>query len=522
MYFATQKIRIMKKFSPSSPLTLSLAALMVSTVLAACGGGDSAAPSATPTPSPNPTATKVPSPSVSVITPEKATLKLTDAQMVPYMGSDAGIKAAHPKGFSLAVGSGLAYIGEDGNGGKLFWGITDRGPNADSPDYLDAGGASSKSKVFPAPSFAPKIAKILLKDGQAVVLEVIDLKTDTGLSMSGLPVPPGTIGNSKEIALNEGLGLLGKGYDENGIDPEGIALEKDGKHAWISDEYGPFLARVELTTGKIVKKLAPGSGLPEIIKNRQPNRGAEGVAITPNGKVYIIVQSIMEMPDVSLPAGGGTAKTSKAPFVRLVEYDPKTEQTRQFAYPIDTAMYDKAKDAKIGDLVAINDTQFALIEQGSYKADGKVHNLIYTIDLSQASDISAAKLANGLDLEYASSLADLQTAGVVLARKGLIADMAKDHSWTAEKLEGLALIDPYTLALINDNDFGVKASLRDSMGTSFKPDDCSINAALQFSGKKCTGTAPYTYSVGSAPAEEQATDLWLLRLPKALSDYLPK
>lgn len=122
---------------------------------------------------------------MSVITPEKPRLNSQTRKWCLIWAKTPGIKAAHPKGFSLLVGSGLAYIGEDGNGGKLFWGITDRGPNADSPDYLDAGGASSKSKVFPRPSFAPKIAKILLKDGQAVVLEVIDLKTDTGLSMSG-------------------------------------------------------------------------------------------------------------------------------------------------------------------------------------------------------------------------------------------------------------------------------------------------------------------------------------------------
>ena len=505
----------------SSCFALTTGAWALSLVLAACGGGtDATTGSATPSPTLAPNITLTPTP-VSVITPEKAMLQVQDAQMVPYAGTDSGIHAAHPKGFSLAVGSGLAYIGEDGSGGKLFWGITDRGPNADSPDYIKDTGASSKSKVFPAPNFVPKIAKILLKNGQASILEIVELKTASGLPMSGLPVPPGVVGNSKEIALNESLALLGKGYDENGIDPEGIALEKDGKHAWISDEYGPFLARVELATGKLVQNPPPGSALPKIIKNRQPNRGAEGVAVTPNGKVYLIVQSIMEMPDVKLP-DGATAKTSKAPFVRLVEYDPSNGQTRQFAYPIDTAMYDKAKDAKIGDLVAINDTQFALIEQGSYKADGQVHNLIYTIDLAQASDISSAKLPNGLDLEYASSLAEVQSAGVQVASKGLIADMAQDHGWTAEKMEGLALIDAHTLALINDNDFGVQASLRDAAGASFKPDDCSINAALQFSGKKCTGTAPYTYSVGSAPAAEQAIHLWLLRLPKTLGDYLPK
>jgi hypothetical protein len=329
------------------------------------------------------------------------------------------------------------------------------------------------------------------------------------------------LGNTKEIALNESLRVLGNGYNENGLDPEGITLEPNGQYAWISDEYGPFLARIDLSNGRMVKKLAPGAGLPEIIKNRQPNRGAEGVALTPSGKVYVVIQSIMEMPDVTLP-DNSTAKTSKAPFVRIVEYDPVSEVTRQFAYPIDVALYDKAKDAKIGDLVAINNTQFGLIEQGSYKADGSVHNLIYTIDLSAATDISNKKLPNGLDLEYASSLAELSAAGVTLVRKGLVADMKKDHGWTAEKMEGLALIDPYTLAIINDNDFAVQASLVDKKGVAFKPDDCTVNAAQQWSGKKCTGTAPYTYKVGHASDADSATHLWLVRLPKALADYLPK
>ena len=509
---------IPQKKSPVLPAVLALAAAF----LAACGGGNGAShPSPSPTPSPSATATKIPTPSVSIITPEKALLTMNSAQMVPYTGSNPSTAAAHPLGFSLAAGSGLAYIGRQPDGGLLFWGITDRGPNADSPDYLAADNSSSKSKVFPAPEFVPKFAKILLKDGKASILSTLDILTSSGQGVSGLPVPVGTVGNSKEVALNEGLSILGKGYDEHGIDPEGIALEADGKHAWISDEYGPFLARVDMSTGRIVTKLAPGSGLPEIIKNRQHNRGAEGVAIAPNGKVYLIVQSIMEMPDTKLP-DNSTAKTNKAPFVRLVEYDPVSKATRQFAYPIDVAAYDKAKDAKIGDLVAINDTQFALIEQGKFKADEQVHNLIYTIDLSAATDISDKKLANGLDLEYASSVAELTAAGVSLVRKGLVSDLRQDHGWTAEKMEGLTLIDPYTIAIINDNDFGVKASLQDSKGTSFKPDDCTVNAALQWSGKKCTGTAPYTYTVGRADDAEVATHLWLVRLPKALADYLPK
>lgn len=503
----------MKRNAQQPSLVLTCSALALSALIVACGGGSDAAP-----PMPTPTMTPTP-PRVSVITPEKAELQLSSAQMVPYTGTNAEVAAAHPQGFSLAVGSGLAYIGKDTDGGYLFWGITDRGPNADSPDFLGADGLTSKSKVFPVPAFAPKLAKIKWLKGQASVLEILDLKTDAGQAVSGLPVPPESVGNSKEMALNETLQLLGKGYDANGIDPEGIALEKDAKHAWISDEYGPFLMRVEMATGRIVQKLVPGKGLPDIIKNRQPNRGAEGVALTPSGKVYLVVQSILEMPDVKL-VDGSTAKTSKAPFVRLVEYDPATQKTRQFAYPIDVVAYDKAKDAKMGDLVALNDSQFGLIEQGTYKADSSVHNLIYTIDLSAATDISGLTLPNGLDLEYATTVAELQAAGVNLVRKALVTDMKKDHGWMAEKMEGLALIDPYTIALINDNDFGVKATLTDNTGKAFKPDDCSINAAQQWSGKKCTGTAPYRYQVGRADAEELKTHLWVLNLPQSFGSYL--
>jgi hypothetical protein len=87
-----------------------------------------------PSPTAAPTVTPSPSSLVSVITPEKAVLSINAEQMVPYTGADPATKAAHPQGFSLAVGSGLAYIGRENTGGYLFWGITDRGPNADSPD----------------------------------------------------------------------------------------------------------------------------------------------------------------------------------------------------------------------------------------------------------------------------------------------------------------------------------------------------------------------------------------------------
>ena len=48
----------------------------------------------------------------------------------------------------------------------------------------------------------------------------------------------------------------------------------------------------------------------------------------------------------------------------------------------------KAKDAKIGDVVALDNQRILLIEQGTGK-DKTMINKIYLVDLAQASDLSA-------------------------------------------------------------------------------------------------------------------------------------
>ncbi|MBQ2450961.1 MAG: esterase-like activity of phytase family protein, partial [Lachnospiraceae bacterium] len=50
-----------------------------------------------------------------------------------------------------------------------------------------------------------------------------------------------------------------------------------------------------------------------ILSNRIPNRGFEGLTITPSGKVIASVQSVLDV-------NGETSK--KASFVRFVEFDP--------------------------------------------------------------------------------------------------------------------------------------------------------------------------------------------------------
>lgn len=464
---------------------------------------------------------------VDGMTLTKHLLQVASRFYVPYTGADAGIQQRFPQGFPLAPGSGLTLRNKDADGTLWFYALTDRGPNGDSPD-LDQGSGSAaatrKTKSFPAPDYAPKFGLIRVRNGVAELVSVTDIKTAEGVPVSGRPVQGG-IGSSGETPLTESLQAT-LAFDVHGIDPEAIAMDPDGKHVWLCDEYGPYLIKVAVDSGRIAAKFAPAGGLPEVIQFRQPNRGCEGLAVTPGGKLLMAIQSILEMPDAG--SGSSARHTGKAPFIRLVEFNPANGATRMFAYPHDVASYGKSKDAKIGDIVALSDTRFVLVEQGKFKADGEVHNLLVAVDLAQATDLTGKKLAGGLELEYAGALSELSAVGVSPAKRLEILDLRKKDAsgkllfgWLAEKAEGLALVSDDTLALINDNDFGVSARIVDAAGKAVKIDGCSVNAAGVLEGKKCKGAAPLKYEIVNGSDDEKPTRLWLIRLPKKLMDYRP-
>ncbi|KAF0814355.1 hypothetical protein IGB42_01256 [Andreprevotia sp. IGB-42] len=418
---------------------------------------------------------------------ERYELQVPASENVAYSGA---FKSAFPAGFPYAPGSGLAFRKVDKDGSLIFWGVGDRGPNGDAPK-VRAADKSSIAKVFPSPDYAPRLAEIRVQLADRVsVVRSLPLLID-GEKASGLPLTPGSTGATGEVALSDTLGMLG--YNARGIDPEGLALDKAG-NLWLVDEYGPFLAYVETATGKVSKKLAPGAGLPDILRYRQPNRGFEGVAVTPNGKVYAMVQSTLDV-------NGETRNLAR--FTRIVELDPASGATRQFAYPIDADVYKKTGDAKLGDIVAIDDTHLLLIEQGK-GADKKLRNVLYVIDIAGADDISERKTADGKALEYAK--AD-ELAAVKLIRKQRVLDL-RELGWQPEKSEGLALFEG-GIAVINDNDFGLKASVEG--GSEKDPEDNTVE------GSKLIGGGNYVLK-----ASQEPTELWLLHLKQPLKAYFPK
>ncbi len=412
---------------------------------------------------------------------------------VPYSGTNASLKQYFPKGFPLAVGSGLSFVSAQ-NGVSTFYAITDRGPNADSPMLADG----TATKVFPAPQFAPTLVKLTVDQNGVKLASQLELSLN-GKKITGLPLPTGSIGSSNEAALSEDL-KINLGTDANGLDTEAITLDADNKHGWICDEYGPFVAKVELASGKITEKFGPGTGLPALIAKRQPNRGCEGLAYD-NGKLYAIVQSTLDI------------SKNSALFTRLVEFDPQTRTSKTYAYPITPADWQdgKAGKAKLGDLVALGNGRFMTIEQGTF-ADNKIHNKLYVFDIKNATDISNLKSGED-ELEKIKEPAKLLAAGVKTASKTYLLDL-KDYGWLMEKAEGLTLIDANTLAISNDNDFGLHVDARDKAGNSVDATELTVDAQGNLTDKN--GNSGFSYKIIANKPEERHSQLWYIKLNQAI------
>ena len=56
-------------------------------------------------------------------------------------------------------------------------------------------------------------------------------------------------------------------------------FDKKRNVLWISDEYGPFIVKLDPATGIILNKYVPGSGLPAIFAKRRANCGIKDMAL---------------------------------------------------------------------------------------------------------------------------------------------------------------------------------------------------------------------------------------------------
>jgi hypothetical protein len=364
-------------------------------------------------------------------------------------------EASNPRTLSTAPNGTVIYnggfgssIAQDPNDPTVFYLLTDRGPNA--------AGVAANSIIFGKADFTPQIGKFRLKDNQLTLEQTILLKNAAGQPLTGLPNPSGQ-GSTGETALDLSGNALGTSAD--GLDSEGLVLAPDGTF-WVSDEYGPHIVHFD-ATGKTIERINPfgtgagGRTLPLVLARRRPNRGMEGLTLTPDGKTLVgLMQSPMYNPS--------SAAVSGSTVLRVVTFDLATGATKQYAY-----LMENASLTGCSEIAAITNTTFVAIERdglyGGNTTAPAAFKRIYKFDLAGATDISdaantaAGKLYGGLTVEQLKDKAGLTTAGVVPVTKTLVLDLLTDISpvYPHDKAEGVTLIGNSMLAISNDDDFGV-------------------------------------------------------------------
>lgn len=454
-------------------------------------------------------------------------VKVPAAFNVPYEGANAHVQQAFPDGFSPSYGSGLAFKGVNAAGELEFYCLTDRGPNGDGPRLPAQGGTGMMdSKIFPAPGFTPAIGVLQVGAHGATLASNLPIRIAADLMASGLPLPD----NGDELALHDTLRFEPAGkamFHAGGIDSEALAFDRRRGLLWITDEYGPFLMKLDPATGLLLARYGPGHGLPAILGQRRANRGMEGMAFDPaTDTIHAFLQS---------PLSGGTApyattgKEEKvehyAAFLRWVEFDPASESTlRMLAYPLAGADFADGRTghAKLGDLVALGAGKFVVIEQGE-GADGKLFNHLMLVETAAASDIGADPFnPDTADLEKSSMggapVNGADWAQVTPVKKTLLLNL-NAIGWVAEKAEGLALVDADTLAMTNDNDFGMQTRVFDAAGKELVGADVTA-FEVDGDGKIVAGSAASnSVRVARGAERDRALSLWMLSFGQPLAAY---
>jgi hypothetical protein len=350
-----------------------------------------------------------------------------------------------------------------GTNGNEFWVCSDRGVNIDAANANPAACRPTYDKMFSFPGYAPKIHRIRLKGDSATILQTITMKRPGGTNATGVLNPTGFGSTATEAASTDTVSDCANfsskiaAKDIWSLDAEGIVVDKDG-YFWVCEENGPTIWKMD-HNGVVVKRYTPYANLTgaqsidvaidTVFKYRKNNRGFEGIALTPNGKIYAMIQSPILFPTKSV---GENSRVH-----RILEIDPSTNSTRMFAYLNDGIIGTgsnqvRLRDWKIGDMAAINDSTFLVLE-AALRGTTDIKRM-YLVNINSATQITQATYS-GLTLEALVDSAGLAAKGIIPVKKTLFMDLlANGWDHALEKAEGLSILNDSTVLICNDNDYG--------------------------------------------------------------------
>jgi hypothetical protein len=377
---------------------------------------------------------------------------------LPPLGQFGGV-------YLTAGGYGSSLYPDPGHPG-LFYGLEDRGPNVTAPDGND---------VLPIPSFDPSIGLFRLVGNDAVMLRKIPLQDANGHPYSGLVNSQNPTGETIEDLNGHVLT-----DDPNGYDSEGLVALPDGTF-WVSDEYGPFITHFD-SRGRAIQRLSPfNASLPAELRFRVPNRGMEGLTITPDGRELVgLMQSALQQTDLN----GSNAKNLVP--TRIVTYNLRTHALHEYLYLLHDP---KTNGTANSELTALSDSTFLVDERDGNFPGQNVYKKLWKIDITGATDVGPNEAVPGATydgphggLEIGGSTIEKLVLGenTAAATTTLAANHITPVSETPfidldalllsldpqarffshDKIEGVAALNGgREIVISNDSDFGISAAL---------------------------------------------------------------
>lgn len=402
----------------------------------------------------------------------EATYELADIGLSEFLAQHLGLQNVDDHNIDLGgIGSDLWHSKEN-DGPGIYWLITDRGPNGEDP------------RTFPVPEFTPLILKVRTANGAIEILETIPI-TGLNVALNGVTGIPNLNNTTEPPALNEPFfgcgGAPALGVNPHGLDTEGLVRASDGTF-WVVEEYGPSLLKID-PQGKVVKRFFPADllgllspitgygaddsslSIPKLYGlKRKLNRGFEGIALSPDeATLYIALQSPLVNPDID--TGNASRNT------RILAFDTASEQVvGEYVYrfqftgpnrdddefdvpsiPGNTARA-RPRDMKVSALAMLDEQRMLVLERTDFKAK------IYRVDLRNATNILGSVWDDvnkpAPSLEALNADGALETNGIQPLPKEFVLTLDSTQGFP-QKIEGMTVLDGKTIAIVNDNDFGV-------------------------------------------------------------------
>jgi hypothetical protein len=365
-------------------------------------------------------------------------------------------------------GSALTYTGHDG----VFLAVPDRGPY------------DGRTR---------KPSSTLVEEPYLDRFHFIHIALALGAPFPNITT---TLLDTRFLKSQKNENLVGDAYAFNAadfeaglrFDPEGVALGRNGTF-FVSDEYGPsilnfnreghLIGRIPVPSKFLLGNPPPAEVEPsgdvdsggnslELFDNtlgRQANRGMEGLAITPDGRMLVGIMQNALLQD----KGWNTITSSRVGLNnRILTIDLKTGETHEYVYVMDAINQGRG----VNEILALNDHEFLVLERDNRTRvptppnAAQTPNLkrIYRIDLAQAgltdvSDIDELPAAAASPLDPVTPITPVtKTLFIDLLDPAFMVNATQTiRDVIAEKIEGMAwgpdLPDGrHMLYVVSDND----------------------------------------------------------------------